>query len=410
MLLESILKIKGPLISVREHTPNILQDVIPSDCQFSLMEAILPVLKSMKVFSDNMSKDIEPVMQNILVGLFKVNHYLKNYHKSQTVKGHEEVMSQFCESLANHLNKESRFNDMGKNTPAYLMGHLLHPHHRGSLLHEYKIYDDFVRKIIDEHPSTDDFVREHGQSAQALDMDMAKLADDSDDFDDLEGLLNVPENANTSQACPELERELKSFMAMPKVTEKHKVDSLAWWRKHKDTLPLLAQLARDYLCIPVASSTSERLFSASGNIITDKRQSLNPQTSKMLTLVKVNYPYVENKMKVKLISDDEVQEEQEQPTQNTPDNPDNATPSTSGINKYFQPSASRKKKTSKRIISSSSSSPTQSASQSQSQPTPVAKDKSPKKRKANEETGPNPKKKRLTAASIRDMFEDSDSD
>ncbi len=45
-------------------------------------------------------------------------------------------------------------------------------------------------------------------------------------------------------------------------------DSLQWWKMLAPHYPALSQLAKKYLC--ATSSASERLFSTSGNIVTDK--------------------------------------------------------------------------------------------------------------------------------------------
>ena len=97
---------------------------------------------------------------------------------------------------------------------------------------------------------------------------------------------------------------------MPQAPDRHKVDPLQWWKANKGHLPLLAELAREWLCVPAASSSSERLFSQSGNIISSKRQNLDPSTSKKLTLIKVN-KLVVNKIKVKLLDDEEREEADE---------------------------------------------------------------------------------------------------
>ncbi|CAJ0908202.1 6807_t:CDS:2, partial [Entrophospora sp. SA101] len=55
-------------------------------------------------------------------------------------------------------------------------------------------------------------------------------------------------------------------------------DVLAWWKAHQKQFPRLACIARDYLSIPATSTSSERLFSSSKNMITDKRCKLAPKT------------------------------------------------------------------------------------------------------------------------------------
>lgn len=63
---------------------------------------------------------------------------------------------------------------------------------------------------------------------------------------------------------------------------------LQWWREHGNHYPLLKQVARKFLCSPSTSVPSERLFSAAGNIYTDKRSNLLPERAEMLLFIKYN--------------------------------------------------------------------------------------------------------------------------
>ena len=63
---------------------------------------------------------------------------------------------------------------------------------------------------------------------------------------------------------------------------------LDWWAVEHRNYPILAQLAMKYLCICASSAASERLFSASGNIVTPKRSSLKPEKVNMLVFLAKN--------------------------------------------------------------------------------------------------------------------------
>uniref|UniRef100_A0AAQ6AK64 HAT C-terminal dimerisation domain-containing protein n=1 Tax=Amphiprion ocellaris TaxID=80972 RepID=A0AAQ6AK64_AMPOC len=54
-------------------------------------------------------------------------------------------------------------------------------------------------------------------------------------------------------------------------------NALQWWKANRDRYPMLARLAKSYLCIPGTSTPSERLFSAAGNITSKKRASLSQE-------------------------------------------------------------------------------------------------------------------------------------
>nr|XP_055051518.1 E3 SUMO-protein ligase ZBED1 [Misgurnus anguillicaudatus] len=52
---------------------------------------------------------------------------------------------------------------------------------------------------------------------------------------------------------------------------------LEWWKENGSRFPLLANMARKYLCITATSTPSERVFSAAGNIVTPHRNLLKPE-------------------------------------------------------------------------------------------------------------------------------------
>ncbi|XP_060780360.1 E3 SUMO-protein ligase ZBED1-like [Neoarius graeffei] len=52
---------------------------------------------------------------------------------------------------------------------------------------------------------------------------------------------------------------------------------LDWWKVHHCEYPLLAKLAKQYLCIPGTSVSAERVFSTAGGIVTAQRSSLTPE-------------------------------------------------------------------------------------------------------------------------------------
>ena len=66
------------------------------------------------------------------------------------------------------------------------------------------------------------------------------------------------------------------------------VNQLERWKNHQEQFPLLSHLVRIVFPVPAASSKSERVFSASGNVVTAKRASLNSEKMEDLVIVKCN--------------------------------------------------------------------------------------------------------------------------
>ena len=52
---------------------------------------------------------------------------------------------------------------------------------------------------------------------------------------------------------------------------------LEWWKIEAHRMPVLSKVARKYLCICASSVASERMFSKGGNIVTAKRNGLQPE-------------------------------------------------------------------------------------------------------------------------------------
>jgi hypothetical protein len=65
---------------------------------------------------------------------------------------------------------------------------------------------------------------------------------------------------------------------------------LEWWKTHQTEFPLLANLAKTYLCIPGTSVPSERVFRTAGDIVRSERSVLTPEHVDQLVFLKKNLP------------------------------------------------------------------------------------------------------------------------
>ncbi|KAM3842487.1 E3 SUMO-protein ligase ZBED1 [Diretmus argenteus] len=63
---------------------------------------------------------------------------------------------------------------------------------------------------------------------------------------------------------------------------------LGWWRENGSRFPLLANMARKYLCVTTTSSPSERVFSVAGTIVTPHRNLLKPERVNQLIFLAKN--------------------------------------------------------------------------------------------------------------------------
>lgn len=87
---------------------------------------------------------------------------------------------------------------------------------------------------------------------------------------------------NQPKASNEVEEYLKedmiSFNQCP----------LNWWLNKKNKYPILAKMARIYLAVPATSTSSERLFSDAGNLLSAKRSKMNSELFQHIMFLKRN--------------------------------------------------------------------------------------------------------------------------
>ena len=95
---------------------------------------------------------------------------------------------------------------------------------------------------------------------------------------------------NETPLCPRerVEVEISRYLDLPVVEMDS--DPLQWWKHEEKRLPVLAVLAKKYLCICGTSVPSERLFSKSGFIVDAFRSRLLPEKVNMLTFLAKNLP------------------------------------------------------------------------------------------------------------------------
>lgn len=111
----------------------------------------------------------------------------------------------------------------------------------------------------------------------------------------LETLLQSDTDSQSENEVGESEEDRKIQVVISEVrlyfgeaTLSKKDDPLKWWSENEGRFPTLSKLAKSFLCIPATSTPSERIFSAAGNICSQKRASLSPRHVEMLTFLAMN--------------------------------------------------------------------------------------------------------------------------
>ncbi len=105
-------------------------------------------------------------------------------------------------------------------------------------------------------------------------------------FKDVEGKNDIEDVRPVISPEQKFKEELERYKSS--ISLDFEEDPLIWWKQNCLNLPILSQLARKYLCVCATSTSSERLFSAAGNVVTPLRAHLKPDKVEMLTFLSKN--------------------------------------------------------------------------------------------------------------------------
>nr|CAH7720965.1 unnamed protein product [Callosobruchus chinensis] len=72
-----------------------------------------------------------------------------------------------------------------------------------------------------------------------------------------------------------------------------KDDPLKWWQARGLLYPQLADLAKKYLCVMATSVPSERIFSKSGQTLSEKRSTIKPKRMEKILFLNANQRFLQ---------------------------------------------------------------------------------------------------------------------
>ncbi|CAF1588336.1 unnamed protein product [Rotaria magnacalcarata] len=98
--------------------------------------------------------------------------------------------------------------------------------------------------------------------------------------------------------------ELDNYMALDEIIDETE-DVLLFWKRHAQSFPTLSIIVRDLFSIPASNTIVERLFSASKNIVTDRRSSIGEAKLNKLLFLKKNLAALKELNDVKINKNNE---------------------------------------------------------------------------------------------------------
>jgi hypothetical protein len=286
-MVQSINTIGPALSSLNEKNSNLGTDLFTDD-QLQLLKVVEKVLSKFEEATRTFSIDKSPSMPEVIPTIVNLKGYVTRWLQNPP----DFAIQGLCEALKRQL--DNAWPDCATSEREPAMAHFFHPHYRGVLLKHYGAYDSLVEDLVDSHPSTEAFRNRTPQSETPTQPRPESQSVDlfEDDMDISPAELLTREFFRSGQEVTEekapMEIEISSYLAMVR-PKRSDVDILKWWKENEQVLPLLSREARKFLCIPASSTSSERMFSAAGNIVTAKRYNLDPKTTQRLLFCQQNW-------------------------------------------------------------------------------------------------------------------------
>ena len=83
-----------------------------------------------------------------------------------------------------------------------------------------------------------------------------------------------------------VDNEFNDFIATTR--NNFEPDPVKFWKEHSQQFPLMAEVAKKYLCIPATQISCERVFSSGGNVVSKHRTRMAPKRVDEIVSMKHN--------------------------------------------------------------------------------------------------------------------------
>ena len=263
--------------ATKDKTVENLQLLIPSSKDFAELKAIMPLLAVFEKVSELMSAEKTPTMCWVSYRAYYLRFKCDFSEKANAAMFPPEAKNLKKLAAFYQMDLAKRFKLNCTDLYEAAVCCILNPALKGFLVRDAVLYDLTVKEMIK---------REEGVPEPPAAMNEAIVfdIDDEDDFMISQCTQGSEPAATGSAESPTT--ELNLYMSIPKSSAT--IDILQFWHAHEKQFPSLARVVKKYMCIQASSSSSERTFSASGNIVTPKRNKLDPENVNLLVYLKEN--------------------------------------------------------------------------------------------------------------------------
>jgi hypothetical protein len=296
---------RGKLV-VKDKETKTSNALVPKMEEFKMAAAGVKILKICKVTTKIFEQEKVPTMPHVVERMYTVDKELEAFceEEEEGMEETDDMARQFAISLREKLSEERRFPEFGMNREMSRFGNFLNPALQGLHLRFYnklestKIELEAKLKIwnkdITDMEAEDKEEDEDGPPvAKMTATELLRRAMKEKAAGQTSDGPEEEERAAAATTISAFQTECKEYEAMQPASPD--VDQLNWWRIREELFPLLSFLVRVVFGVPVASSKSERVYSAAGRCVTAQRNRLAPEMVQNLVVMCTNLPLLKEK-------------------------------------------------------------------------------------------------------------------
>lgn len=161
---------------------------------------------------------------------------------------------------------------------------VLDPRFKKLAFSDNKAFDDAIYKITSAAARCDT----NSEAPPLGGVEVDTVVEDQQQTQSIWGLFDERVTTDTTRRNPTTDAilEVRSYCEEPNIPRT--ADPLTWWASKVSIYPRLASVMTRKLCIVSMSVPSERVFSKSGQIVSERRNRLNPSKIRHLVFLNAN--------------------------------------------------------------------------------------------------------------------------
>jgi len=230
------------------------------ESEWDIVEELVKVLEQV----ENMTLIFSSASKGIAASLYPWVAMVKD--ELTGIKDLSELVGAFRQDLLQELNERHKWTDL------ILTASVFHPSF--NIILRALDNDRFISTKQHVQEEYDRLIRPNDDPAQQI-QNIPSTETPQDQGSAIHRFLKRQRTVlgDVAQSNDRQDNEVERYFAHSLVDDV--VNPMEWWRFNKEKYPVLAKMARKYLAIPATSVASERMFSVSGGVCTDKRGRLS---------------------------------------------------------------------------------------------------------------------------------------